>query len=140
MSLVTWDNKLQINVPQMDNQHRKLIDMINNLHDAMKQGKGNDQLGPIFDGLIAYTREHFASEERFLQSINYPSLNQHKELHRKFVQTVQDKYNEFKQGKAGMAKIVLDLLYNWLIKHIQTVDAEYGKFANSKTPASAATR
>ncbi len=52
MPLIQWNESFSVNVVEIDKQHQKLVGMINDLYDAMHQGKGNDVLGKIIDGLI----------------------------------------------------------------------------------------
>ncbi len=63
MALITWNNGLDLGVEEIDNQHRKLVAMINDLNDAMRQGRGNDVLAKILGGLINYAATHFNTEE-----------------------------------------------------------------------------
>lgn len=78
MALITWNENYSVKVKQFDDQHKKLIDMINELHDAMKVGKGKDVMEKILAGLIQYTVTHFANEERLMKQHNYPDYEQHK--------------------------------------------------------------
>ena len=59
MALINWNESLSVNVKEIDLQHKKLIDMNNELNEAMKLGKGKDALGKIVNGLISYTATHF---------------------------------------------------------------------------------
>ncbi|MGZ6208055.1 MAG: bacteriohemerythrin, partial [Syntrophales bacterium] len=62
MALITWTDALSVNIKETDTQHRRLIDLINKLHDSMKVGKGNDVLGPILSDPVKYTVSHFSTE------------------------------------------------------------------------------
>lgn len=68
MSLITWSDSYSVKNMQMDDQHRKLVDLINDLHGAMKLGQGRQKLGTILDALVDYTRTHFRSEELLMKS------------------------------------------------------------------------
>jgi hemerythrin len=59
MALITWNDSLSVKVAEIDEQHKKLIAMINELNDAMRLGKGKDVLGKIVNGLVTYTTTHF---------------------------------------------------------------------------------
>ncbi|MGA2938094.1 MAG: hemerythrin domain-containing protein [Syntrophobacteraceae bacterium] len=63
MALIQWNDSLSVNVVDIDKQHQKLVGMINELNDAMRQGKGKDALGKIVNGLIIYAGTHFKTEE-----------------------------------------------------------------------------
>ena len=66
MALITWNDSFSVNIAVIDQQHQKLITMINDLNAAMKQGRGRDVMGGIINGLVNYTITHFKSEERYL--------------------------------------------------------------------------
>ena len=69
MPLITWTDNLSVNHTEIDNQHKKLVDLINILFDAMKAGKGTDVLNKIFAELTSYTIYHFTYEEKLMESI-----------------------------------------------------------------------
>lgn len=64
MALMSWSDNLSVNIKEIDEQHKKLVGMVNDLHDAMKMGKGNDVTGKILTGLIQYVGTHFACQSR----------------------------------------------------------------------------
>ena len=78
MALITWNDVYSVKVKQFDDQHKKLIDLVNQLHDAMKVGKGGQVIGDVLKALIDYTGSHFAAEERLMKLYNYPDYEQHK--------------------------------------------------------------
>jgi len=66
MALLNWSKEYSVEVQSIDKQHQKLFDMLNDLHDAMKSGRGV-QVGPaILKGLVKYAGEHFADEEKMM--------------------------------------------------------------------------
>jgi hemerythrin len=88
MALFVWSDKYSVNIKKMDEQHKKLVDMLNELHDSMKIGKGNDVLGKIFTGLVQYVVVHFDAEERLLSAHAYPGYTDQKTAHDKLTQKV----------------------------------------------------
>lgn len=132
MSLMAWNDSLSIKVKQVDDQHKKLVDMVNELHDAMKEGKGNEVLGKILTGLINYTATHFATEEKLMAQYGYPESPGHKSEHEKLVKQVVELQNNFKAGKAILTLDVMMFLKGWLVKHIQGDDRKFGAYLNTK--------
>jgi hemerythrin len=132
MALLTWNNSYSVKIKEFDEQHKKLVDMINHLHDSMKQGKGSDALGPILKSLAAYTQTHFASEERLMKQHGYPDYEAHKKEHNQLVMQVVEVQKQMASGKAPLSQEVMNFLRNWLINHIQGLDAKYGPFLNAK--------
>lgn len=73
--------------------------MINDLHDAMRQGKGRNVLGRIVSGLMDYTRIHFKTEEGYFDRFGYPDSRTHKKEHSNFVKRVSEFKEGFDKGK-----------------------------------------
>uniref|UniRef100_A0A831UAW2 Bacteriohemerythrin n=1 Tax=Geobacter metallireducens TaxID=28232 RepID=A0A831UAW2_GEOME len=132
MALITWSDTLSVKVKQFDDQHKKLVDMVNQLFDAMKTGKGNQVMGDILKQLIAYTQTHFAAEERLMKQYGYPDFEAHKKEHNALVMQVLDLQKQFQEGKAVLTQNVMTFLRDWLSKHIQGDDKKYGVFFNGK--------
>ncbi|ACM18855.1 hemerythrin family protein [Geotalea daltonii FRC-32] len=132
MSLITWNQSLSVNVKQFDEQHKKLIDLINKLHDAMKAGKGKDVLGEILQSLVDYTKQHFAAEEALLQKHGYGDYEKHKKEHNLLVMQVADIQKKLKEGSPVLTQTVMTFLKDWLSNHIQREDQKYGPFLNDK--------
>ena len=127
-----WSSALSVNVKLFDDQHKKLVNMVNQLHDAMKVGKGSEVLGPIFNSLISYTASHFADEERLMQQNGYPDLAKHKAEHTKLTSQVLDLQKQYQANKTALSMPVMSFLKDWLANHIQGEDKKYGPFFNGK--------
>lgn len=132
MALITWSDSLSVKVKQFDDQHKKLVDMVNQLFDAMKSGKGSQVMGDILKQLIAYTQTHFAAEERLMTQYAYPDYEAHKKEHNALVMQVLDLQKQFQEGKPVLTQNIMTFLRDWLSKHIQGDDKKYGIFFNGK--------
>jgi hemerythrin len=132
MALMTWNSALSVKIKQFDDQHKKLVDMVNELHDAMKEGKGSIALGKILNALISYTASHFSDEERLMAQYSFPGLALHKIEHDKLVKQVLELQEKFKAGKPILTLDVMNFLKDWLAKHIQGDDKKYGEYLNAK--------
>lgn len=130
MAIIQWNDSLSVNVALIDGQHRKLVMMINDLHDAMRQGKGRNVLGRIVSGLMDYTRIHFKTEEGYFDRFGYPDSSTHKKEHSDFVKRVSEFKEGFDKGKLGLSVEVMNFLSDWLKKHIKGSDKKYGPFLN----------
>lgn len=131
MPLIQWSNEYSVKVGEIDQQHQKLIVMINDLNDAMLQGKGKEVLSKIIDGLIAYTQAHFSKEELYFDKYKYPDAAAHKEEHAAFVKKVSEFRESFKKNSMNLTINVMDFLSDWLKKHICGTDKKYSAFFNS---------
>ncbi|MBI5893260.1 MAG: bacteriohemerythrin [Deltaproteobacteria bacterium] len=132
MPIITWSNDLSVNIKEIDSQHKRLVDLINELHDAMSVGKGNAILGKILSDLIGYTKTHFADEERIMQVNGYPDFSKNKLEHDKLTKEVEEFKNQFDAGKAVVSIEIMKFLKNWLSNHIMKSDKQYTQFLNSK--------
>lgn len=132
MAVVRWNESLSVHVAEMDRQHQKLIDLINELNDAMGKGKGKEAVGKTITGLIDYTRTHFAAEEKLFGQYGYPDADSQKNMHRKFIDKVVDFKKQIDSGRIGLSIVVIDFLSDWLKNHIQIEDRKYGPFLNGQ--------
>lgn len=132
MALINWDDSFSVNVAEIDRQHQTLVAMINELNDAMTQGKGKDVLGKIVSGLISYAATHFKTEEKYFDQFGYPETDSHKEEHADFVQKVTGIQAEFAERRLGLPIEVMNFLCDWFENHIKTTDMRYSKFFNEK--------
>ncbi len=81
MAFVQWNKELNIGIEQIDMQHQKLVSMVNEMHQALSKGQGNEVMGIVLKDLISYTRIHFAAEEKLMQMYDYPEIVGHKAEH-----------------------------------------------------------
>lgn len=128
MALITWTPDLSVNIAEIDSQHQKLIDMINNLYDAMRSGKGKDIIGDIVSVLVDYTKTHFGYEEKVFDQFNYPETTTHKLAHKGFVDKVVGFQNDIKAGNVSLSIDVMNFLKDWLTTHIKGTDKKYTQF------------
>ncbi|OHD13589.1 MAG: hemerythrin [Spirochaetes bacterium GWD1_27_9] len=130
MALFIWKDEYTVNIKKIDEQHQKLVSILNELHSAMLGAKANAILGKTLDELIDYTKTHFKAEEELMQRYNYSDFPTHKEAHKIFIDKVSDFQNEFKNGKKMISVEILFFLKDWLVTHINGVDKKYSKFLN----------
>lgn len=119
---LAWNDSLAVGNTFIDNDHQKLIDMVNRLHILMQEGKGKDVLGKVLHNLISYTQEHFLREEDLMRKIAYPGRNEHKNEHEKLLEQVLDLQKKYESGAGTLSIQVLHFLRDWLINHIGKSD------------------
>jgi len=131
MSLLNWSDDMSVGVRQLDDDHKKLIGMINELHAAMLAGHSNDVVGGILNRLAGYTVQHFQNEEKLFAQTNYPGLAPHKREHENLKAQVVQEIERFKSGKASIGMETLKFLRDWLKHHIMESDKHYSAHLNS---------
>lgn len=121
-----------MNIGVIDMQHKRLVEMVNQLYHAMKTGEGDHVMGPLFIALIEYTGKHFATEERFMKDKKYPDYDAHKQEHEKLVSRVLELKEKFEKGEKVFSSEVFNFLKGWLVNHIQGTDKKYAPYLNDK--------
>ena len=132
MPLFQWTPELSVNVKEINNQHKQLVNLINLLHDSMKSGKGKDVMGKVLNDLTDYTVYHFGTEERLFQKYGYIEYPQHKKEHDDLTKQVLDVKSKFEAGQTTVTIEVMNFLKDWLNNHIKHSDKKYSAFLNSK--------
>jgi hemerythrin len=130
--LFPWNDTYSVQIGIIDMQHKNLVKLVNDLHQAMVVGHGKDELGRILSSLISYTKAHFKTEEHFLDSHQYPDYAKHKSEHDQLTKTVLDFQGKFLRNEIGLTVEVMEFLKDWLGKHILGSDKKYTPFLNSK--------
>jgi hemerythrin-like metal-binding protein len=130
MALITWTGMFSVGVAEIDNQHKKLVELINQLNDAMQAGKGNDALGKVLNELVNYTVYHFGYEEKLMGQHHYDDSPAHKNEHAKFIATVGDFKKKFDSGNAVISTEIMNFLRDWLTNHIMKTDKKLGQGLN----------
>lgn len=128
MAFLNWSDKFSVHNERINDEHKKLIILINALHEAIKIGKGNDVVGKILLKLVDYTKIHFAHEESLMREHNYPMINIHKNEHNVLTQQVHELYVDFLTGKRILSMDLMNFLKKWLRDHILGHDLEFGDF------------
>jgi hemerythrin-like metal-binding protein len=118
---------LSTGIGEQDTQHKKLIELINQLNDAMQAGHGADVLGKVLSELVNYTVFHFGYEEKLMGQYKYEDTPAHKNEHKKFVDTVGEFKKKFDSGNAVITVEIMNFLRDWLTSHIMKTDKKLGQ-------------
>jgi hemerythrin len=125
MALIVWNNMYSVNVAQIDAQHKKLVDLVNQLHDSIKSGQKDKALTSIYNELISYTIIHFRDEEALMRKAGYSEIDEHIEIHKSLVERVKKLQKSYFDGNPDAWNDTLEFLRNWLLKHIAGTDKKY---------------
>ncbi|MBN2546881.1 MAG: hemerythrin family protein [Spirochaetes bacterium] len=131
MAFIDWDKSLSVNVKEIDEQHKNLIGMINDLHTAMSKGKSKEIMGDLLIKMIEYADYHFKTEEELMEKFSYMGLFDHKREHIKFVERVINFNEKYKEGNIFLSVELLNFLKEWLKGHIMGTDKKYSEFFNN---------
>lgn len=132
MALIEWNQSLRVDIQLFDEQHQQLVAMVNQLHQAIKEGQGAASLHLILAGLVQYTQNHFAAEETLMERYDYPEYPRHKQAHADLVRQVEEIRVQLERGNRLQPINVMQFLVNWLTSHIKGEDKKYTSFFKSK--------
>ena len=133
MPLIEWTAELSVGIESIDQQHKKLINMINALNDAMLTNSSNELLEKIFTGLAAYTQKHFTYEENMFAEFGYTNSVEHKRQHTELIaQAIELKERFIENPQGTISADLMVFLKRWLTNHIMRTDKEYSEFLRSK--------
>jgi len=125
--IIQWSDGLALGIPEIDDQHHELVNIINELWEAIVVRRDQGGVVPILEELEHYTVAHFTAEEVLMRVEHYPHLEAHKVEHQAFVARLVSTRT---QAAAG-TPIALDLLHfltEWLVQHIEHSDGDYAQF------------
>ncbi|MCX7156606.1 MAG: bacteriohemerythrin [Rhodocyclales bacterium] len=136
---LTWREEFSVGVAELDDQHRQLINRINQLAACgdTRKPDGAERYMEILSGMVDYCQRHFTDEENHLQRIGYSGIAAHQAEHNRFVERMTD----FSlKGSVGIRDVgaVHAYLKHWLLDHILKSDMAYRDFAakNRQNPTS----
>jgi hemerythrin len=126
MPLLEWNDTFSVGVDFFDGQHKRLVGLLNDLHDAMRVGKGAEVMGRVFQSLVDYTVHHFADEESAMEQYGFSGLEAHRREHEQLTRQVLDYKTKFETKQVLISIELLDFLKGWLTHHIMETDKLYG--------------
>ncbi len=125
MAFLEWKDTYSVGLSDIDQQHKKLVAIINQLHDAMKMGGKLTDLAVVIEQLASYTRFHFDHEEQLMARAGYGELAQHKHVHAAMIGQVEAYRAGVADGQTSVSLKLMDFLKSWLFKHILETDMRY---------------
>jgi len=122
-----WTEALSVGVREIDAQHRKLVEMVNALNEAMLARAGREAQKAVIDGMVDYAATHFATEEKYMQSTGYQALSTHRVEHERYTAKALDLKTRVQKAGFVLTLEIVDFLKDWLTNHIQKTDKAYQK-------------
>ena len=125
---IQWSESMSIGIEAIDNDHKKLLSLINQLQTAIQHSIDDDLIHKILDELISYTNYHFEREELLMRLNHYPDYENHKKQHEKMIKKISECVEKYQSDPSNTIEDTLSFLKNWLIQHIMGSDREYIPF------------
>jgi len=122
---VVWSKGLATQIDDIDEQHKRLINIYNQLHGALCTGQGPEVMGHILESLVEYTATHFEFEEALFSHSDYPDTEKHKDQHATLLAQLDSLKARHAGGNPEVMADILAFLRNWLLNHIMGSDMDY---------------
>ena len=128
MRNLEWSEGMSVGVESIDNDHKTLMLLINEVNEAITNGSSDSIIEDVFNRLEGYVKQHFAREELLLKQCRYNDLDDHKKQHQKFIDRIPELKNQLLNADSvDVAQEVSLFLLNWLMNHIIVDDMSYAK-------------
>ena len=127
-----WKDEYSVGLDSIDQQHKKLLNLINQLQTAVEYSTGEEFEREALDALVDYTKTHFTYEEGLMRDNGYPDYEPHKAQHEEMVKHVEKVLSEFEKDKDTAMMNAVAFLKDWLINHINGTDKLYSEFLVGK--------
>ncbi len=128
MAFINWNENLSVKINSIDEQHKKLFELINDFYENIQNRSNNESILSLIIGMKKYTQIHFTTEENYMKKYSYPEYNAHKNEHDKFIAKVSTVEEKYKSGKLIISFEITGFLKDWLKNHIQIEDKKYSDF------------
>lgn len=118
--VIEWREGFRINVPQVDNEHKHLFELVKQL-----------DLGTVdetIEELLTYVVTHFTNEQKLMEDSGYPAFEEHLKLHEQFGATVAEFLGSSDDWTEERVQELRRFLNKWLIGHIMTHDLRFGNW------------
>jgi hemerythrin-like metal-binding protein len=125
---ITWKDPYNIGIQIIDDQHKKLVDIINELYEAQKIGTSQTIINDVIKQLENYTKYHFDSEEGIQTANRYPEFDQHKAEHEEFIGKLLEFKKDANRNNLLLSLKTIDYLKDWTINHILGSDKDFGDY------------
>ncbi len=128
--MIEWYDNYNVGVSIIDEQHKKLIDIINKATTAKRHNNSPEEISEILYDMTIYAQEHFKTEEAYMRKFEYPEYESHKYEHIDFYIKTLVFGNRESKGDNQITDDILEYLQQWLVGHIQITDKKYSDCFN----------
>lgn len=125
MPLIVWKDSYLTGFENIDNQHKKLVEIINNLFDSISKKEKQEIIDQSLKQLVDYTFTHFKLEEELMLRYRYVDFANHRKEHLLFVDKIKGFAADFKTGNNKVMLDIINYLKDWLLNHIMLTDRKY---------------
>jgi len=128
---IEWTDALSIGVDAIDADHKTLLALLNRCQQAMAVKESEQDIHSILDELSDYVQTHFQREESVMAVVDYPGLENHRQVHQLLLKQVEKRRGLLKRGELTIGDLVA-LLHSWLLDHIDNMDGAIKPYCEGK--------
>jgi hemerythrin len=127
MECVKWSGAFSVGVKEIDEQHQKLVAIMNKLCDAIDKNHGKEMevIGTVLDELAEYAVVHFDTEEKYFHEFNYEKTEEHEAQHKEFAYKIESLKNDLTEGVEKVTTDTIAYLGQWFAEHVNDHDKQY---------------
>jgi hemerythrin len=127
---VTWSDSYSMGVKVIDEQHKGLLDFVNDLfsHSTGKEDEERQYFKKVIQQAVKYIKEHFSTEEKLMVATKFPGYAEHKKIHDAFTLTVVNSVKDFEGGKRLVLEKFAYFLKDWVLSHVAVMDKQYAMY------------
>jgi len=128
MKELIWDDSLSVQIQEIDEDHRRLVELFNILNRSVVEGDASDYIEAVLEELLSCTIWHFRHEERLMLKYSYDGLLEHKTEHQELIESAKELQQKFLQQDKSLSSEDVELLEHWLTGHILGTDMALGSY------------
>lgn len=126
---IVFDDSHLIGVAEIDDQHRRLVRLVNQMNRVLVKPDNEANTKALFDELIQFTQFHFETEQRLMEQYDYPGKDAHVSEHKLLLDDLQ---HQLTHAHLGTEILTLQTIKSWLLGHIRTADMALGVFLKAR--------
>ncbi|NPA58225.1 MAG: hemerythrin family protein [Aquificae bacterium] len=132
MVLIEWNKELELGIPEIDKQHKQLVDMLNEFYTELEEGHRQEAIEHFLKNLEDYLHYHLDYEEKFMEEKGFPETEDHKRIHKLFKELYAEEKQRYLQGDPKALRELVAFAFSWLFSHIMKADKKYAEYMREK--------
>jgi hemerythrin len=121
-----WKNKHSVGVRELDEQHKIIMQCLDELHEELMRGKINQPVALLLDNLMSLAKEHFATEEKLMASTEFPELDEHRASHQDLMERIENFISwQVTRDPSAYCQFMY-FVREWMIRHMVKDDQKFG--------------
>ncbi|MGQ9819972.1 MAG: bacteriohemerythrin [Candidatus Kapaibacteriales bacterium] len=132
MAFIVWKENYAVGINVIDSQHKRLVEIINDLNEALQEGKSKEVLGEILLNFINFVHLHFKTEEEIMVKEDFNEYAIHRYEHEKLTDEMKRFYEDYLEGSAYISAQLMNYFRDWLMDHIMAKDKKLASFLKKK--------